>query len=206
MPMVLVMVAAACAAPATRGTVAAPEKAAAEPVAAEPTLAPQRLGTPFRYRETFSDDTAPVDWQVTVTAARCGATVLPMAADNPAYVSGDWPLDKVPPTHIDARPPAGWVFCRLDATLENVGRSPASGVEEFGNLVTSRGEYTFTEADKSIAENLQEAEKLPGGPFNPGTTARVIKIWTVPAGTTAEAVLFPQESLWDQPAHRIALS
>ncbi|SNY61304.1 hypothetical protein SAMN05421748_122134 [Paractinoplanes atraurantiacus] len=179
--------------------------AAADEAGDEAGQAPQRVGVAFRYREEFSDDTPAVDWAVTVTGMKCGIAVFPDAADNPAYTSGDWSSDDVPPEHIDARPPSGWEFCRMDATMENVGRTPASGTEEFGHLVTDRGEYAFSELDETIAANLQRAEDFPSGPYNPGMTARLIKIWTVPGGTKAEAVLFPQDSLFDHPAHRINL-
>ncbi|XVV15985.1 hypothetical protein ACQP2X_17015 [Actinoplanes sp. CA-131856] len=184
---------------ATAGMAAADEADDAE-------LAPQRVGVAFRYQERFSDDTPAVDWAVTVAGVTCGITIFPDAADNPDYVSGDWSSDDVPPERIDARPASGWEFCRMDATLKNVGRTPATGTEEFGHLVTDRGEYAFSGLDETIAANLQRAEDFPVGPYNPGMTARVIRVWTVPTGTKAEAVLFPQDSLWDEPAHRISLS
>ncbi|MEV6599310.1 hypothetical protein AB0M36_21015 [Actinoplanes sp. NPDC051346] len=75
-----------------------------------PAMSAQELGKPFAYQETFSDGTAPVDWQVTVTGVRCGLAVLKNAADNPEYTSGDWSSDDVPPERIDAKPAAGKVF------------------------------------------------------------------------------------------------
>ncbi|XVU28846.1 hypothetical protein ACQPZJ_17840 [Actinoplanes sp. CA-054009] len=169
-------------------------------------LAAQRVGVAFRYRELFSDETPAVDWAVTVTGVKCGITIFPDAADNPDYTSGDWSSDDVPPEHVDARPASGWEYCRMDATMKNVGRTPASGTEEFGHLVTDRGEYAFSGLDETIAANLQRAEDFPVGPYNPGMTARLIRVWTVPTGTRAEAVLFPQDSLFDHPAHRISLA
>ena len=69
--------------------------------------------------------------------------------------------------------------------------------------MTDRGEYEFSGIDETIAENLQRAEGFASGPYNPGMTARVIRVWTVPEGTVAQAVLFPQQSFWDHPAHRV---
>jgi hypothetical protein len=172
-----------------------------------PALSEQQLGKPFRYQETFSDGTAPVDWEVTVTGVRCGLTVLKNAADNPAYTSGDWSSDDVPPEQIDAEPAPGKAFCRMDATMTNVGRTPAGGTENFGDLETDRGRFAAGyEEDMTLSANLLEMEKAPGGPFNPGDAARVIKVWSVPTGAEPVAVLFPGDTAYDKSAYRIAVT
>ncbi|MFI5491907.1 hypothetical protein [Actinoplanes sp. NPDC051859] len=164
----------------------------------------QQVGRPFAYQETFSDGTSPVDWEVTVTGISCGLTVLKNAADNPEYTSGTWSSDNVPPERIDARPPAGKEFCRMDATMKNTGRTPATSTESFGNLDTDRGEFAASyEEDMSLSANLLAMDKAPNGPFNPGDTARVVKVWTVPVGAVPAAVLFPSNTLYDSSVFRV---
>ena len=170
---------------------------------AESALTMQRLGVPFEYQEAFSDGSAPVDWQVTVATVRCGIRLFKQAADNPAYTSGDWSSDSVPPERIDAKPSAGMEFCRMDAAMKNVGRTPASGTESFGNLVTEAGEFAAAADDERIAENLMADEETPQSPFNPGATAKVVVVWSVPEGSKPIAVLFPAATAFDQPSHRI---
>ncbi|MEV4619934.1 hypothetical protein AB0J74_14655 [Asanoa sp. NPDC049573] len=172
-----------------------------------PSLIPHQIGQSFPYRETFSDDTSPVDWQVEVTKVQCGIRVLKNAADNPAYTSGNWSSDNVPPERIDAKAPSGQAFCRMDATLKNVGNTPASGTEDFGNIDTDKGQFASSyDEDAYIASNLLEDEDAPGSPFNPGSTARVIKIWTAPADAKPLAVLFPADTAFDKSSHRIMVS
>lgn len=173
-----------------------------EPGVPEPTLTSHKVGEAFAYTETFSDSTKPVDWSVTVTKIVCGLPVLKNAADNPK-----WQGDDAIPRHIDAKPPAGKVFCRLDATLKNVGRTSASGPESFGDLVTDLGEFAATyDEETSLPNNLLEAENAPTSPFNPGDTARSVKVWSVPAAAKAVAVLFPDNTVYDKASHRIEVS
>jgi hypothetical protein len=172
-----------------------------------PAMSAQELGKPFRYQETFSDGTAPVDWEVTVTRVRCGLTVLKNAADNPDYTSGDWSSDNVPPEQIDAKPAPGKAFCRMDAAMKNVGRTPASGTENFGDLETDKGRFAAGyEEDMTLAANILEMEKAPSGPFNPGDAARVVKVWSVPTDAKPMAVLFPGDTVYDKSSYRIAVA
>jgi hypothetical protein len=175
-------------------------------IGAAPTMAAQHVGKPFPYQELFTDGTPPVDWEVTVTKVQCGLKVFQNAADNPAYTSGDWSVDDVPPEQIDATPAPGKTFCRMDATMKNAGRTPASGPESFGNLETDQGQFEAGyDEDASISANLLEMAKAPTGPFNPGDTARVVKVWSVPADAKPVAVLFPGESVLGPSSHRITL-
>jgi hypothetical protein len=171
-----------------------------------PALTDHKLGEAFTYQERFSDGTAPVDWQVTVTKLQCGLIVLKNAADNPAYTSGDWSSDNVPPENIDATPAPGKAFCRMDATLKNVGKTPASGAESFGDLETDKGRFAANyDEDVSISSNLLEIAKAPTGPFNPGDTAPVIKIWAAPVDAKPQAVMFPGDTVYDKSSHRISV-
>jgi hypothetical protein len=167
----------------------------------KPPLEQAAVGTPFDHQETFSDDTAPVDWRVTVNKVQCGLTVLKKAASNP-----DWQGDDAIPRFIDAKPAAGQEFCRMDATLKNVGKTPGSGAQGFGNIVTDQGEFQASSDDEEYARNLTEVEELPTSPFNPGSTAKVIVIWQVGAGAKPTAVLFPDTTVYSGPTHSIAVS
>ena len=61
-------------------------------------------------------------------------------------------------------------------------------------------------AEGTISPNAPlEQEKAPTGPFNPGDTARVVKVWAVPADARPQAVLFPDTTAFDVSAHRIAV-
>jgi hypothetical protein len=171
-----------------------------------PALIAQKTGTPFPYQQTFSDDSKPVDWEVTVDKIECGIPVLKKAAENPAYNSGEWDSENVPPQTIDAKAPKGQAFCRMDASLKNVGRAPAGSAEGFGNLETDQGEFASRpEDDMYTTSNLLELEKAPTGPFNPGATAKVIKIWTVPADAKPQAILFPDTNVYSEAEYRIAI-
>lgn len=167
----------------------------------EPPLTQAAVGTPFDHQETFSDGTAPVEWQVTVNKVQCGLTVLKKAARNP-----EWQGDDAIPEFLDAKPQAGQEFCRMDATLKNVGKTPGTGAQGFGNIVTDQGEFKASSDDEDYAYNLAAIEKLPTGPFNPGSTAKVIMIWQVLAGAKPAAVLFPDTTVYSGPTHRIAVS
>ncbi len=94
----------------------------------------------------------------------------------------------------------------MDATLKNVGKTPASGSQGFGNVVTDQGEFEASyEEDVTYSDNLQEAAKAPASPFNPGDTAKVVKVWSVTAGAKPLAVLFPDTTVYSGPTHRISL-
>jgi hypothetical protein len=168
-----------------------------------PRFKSEKLGQPFTYQQTFSNTPDVVDWEVTVTKVQCGIAVLQDAADNPAYTSGKWSSDNVPPERIDAKAPDGQTFCRMDATLKNVGKTPSSGAEDFDNLETNKGSFAASQDDDRIANNLLKLEKAPESPFNPGTTARVIRIWTVPQDARPVAVMFPGTTVFSGPTYRI---
>ncbi|MEU4558507.1 hypothetical protein AB0F72_08955 [Actinoplanes sp. NPDC023936] len=167
----------------------------------EPSLVQAKVGTPFDYQQTFSNTSDVVDWQVTVTKVECGLKVLKKAASNP-----DWLGDDDVPRFVDAKPADGQEFCRADATQKNVGKTPGTGAEDFGNLVTDQGEFQASSDDEEYASNLAEVEELPTSPFNPGSTAKVIAIWQVTAGAKPTAVLFPGTTVYSGPSHSIAVS
>lgn len=167
----------------------------------EPPLIQAAVGTPFEHQETFSDNSAPVDWQVTVTNVECGLTVLKKAASNPEWQGGD-----EVPRFIDAKPEDGQEFCRMDASLKNVGKTPGTSAQGFGNLVTDQGEFQASSDDEEYASNLTEVEELKTGPFNPGSTAKVIMTWQVTAGAKPAAVLFPDTTVYSGPTHSIAVN
>ena len=167
----------------------------------EQPLVQATVGAPFNHQETFSDDSAPVDWQVTVNKVQCGLTVLKKAASNP-----EWQGNDAIPRSIDAKPNAGQEFCRMDATLKNIGKIPATSAQGFGNIVTDQGEFQASSDDEEYATNLTEVEELPTSTFNRGSTAKVIMIWQVNAGAMPTGVLFPDTTVYSGPTHLVAVS
>lgn len=144
----------------------------------------QELGVPFDWEQTFSEGSPSVQWRVTVD--KVGAeTILKDAADNPAWRGGE---DQ--PMRIVARPAAGKKFYVLSATFENIGRTPATAPPDFDDVITDKGRFLQTNDDDSTGRNL--TEDADTYPINPGDSTKYFKVWSVPAGATATAVLFPK--------------
>lgn len=144
----------------------------------------QQLGVPFDWEQTFSEGSPSVQWRVTVDKVGT-ETILKDAADNPAWRGGE---DQ--PMRIAARAAAGKKFYVLSATFENIGRTPATAPPDFDDVITDKGRFRQTNDDDSTGRNL--TEDAGTYPINPGDSTKYSKVWSVPAGATATAVLFPK--------------
>jgi hypothetical protein len=169
-----------------------------------PTIIPNKVGQPFVYTYVYSDGSPSVDYEVTVTQIQCGITLIKLGLSNPAYTSGNWTSDKVPPERIDAAPKSGDQFCKVTATEKIVGKVPgADGGVDLDNLVMDIGEFQAGRDDEDISRNLNTDS--PRMTPNPGATLTVIKVYTVPAAAKPVGVLFPIASVVRQTPHLVQL-
>lgn len=164
----------------------------------EPGLAKGKVGQPFEYTQTYSDGSAPVNWKITVTSLKCGITEIPKGARNPK-----WQGESDVPQLITASPPPGKEFCRVDASMENVGRTPGNSMD-FADIEIDKGQFASSQDDEQISDNLQQALST-GSETNPGDTVQVARVYTVPAGSQPVAVLFPFATVFSGPTHRIEI-
>lgn len=197
---VIVMIATRDARPTSPGLPGAPatggEPSAGSPEPSVPALATVKLGVPFTAEITYTDGTPPRTWQITVTELTCGISRIPGAADNPAY-------DGSNAKTVDAVPPAGQTFCRLHATMTNTSRT-SGDPHPFGDIVLPAGEFTASALDGQISDNLNPEVRWVA--INPGGTVQWSQVWTVPAGSKALAVLYPEPTFFSSPTHRIEVA
>jgi hypothetical protein len=159
-------------------------------------LAKGKVGQSFEYTQTYSDGSAPVNWKITVTSLKCGITEIPKGASNPK-----WQGESDVPQLITATPPPGKEFCRVDASMTNVGRTPGNSMD-FADIEIDKGQFASSQEDEQYSDNLKDALST-GSKTNPGDTIEVARVYTVPAGSRPVAVLFPWATAFSGPTHRI---
>jgi hypothetical protein len=164
----------------------------------EPGLVKGSVGQAFDYTQTYSDGTAPVNWRIAVTSLKCGIAEIPEGASNPK-----WQGESDVPQHITATPPPGKEFCRVDASMTNIGRTPGDSMD-FADIEIDKGQFASSQEDEQISDNLQQALST-GSKTNPGDTIKVSRVYTVPAGSRPVAVLFPFATVFSGPTHRIEI-
>lgn len=167
-----------------------------------PAIATAKVGTPFRYRQVFSDSSKPNDWQVTVTSIRCGITTIKHAASNPAYDGGN-------AQYVDATPAPGKQFCEVDLTAKNVGRTPGDDPLGTDTIILDMGQFSNEDDanDQDINQNLDDQDNT--ATLNPGDEATLRNVWSVPTNATPRGVLYPTSD-WDaadgaSPEYRVML-
>ncbi|WP_091553322.1 hypothetical protein [Micromonospora pattaloongensis] len=157
-----------------------------------------KVGQPFEYTQTFSDNSPPVQWRITVTKLVCGIKSIPHAAANPK-----WQGESDVPEYITATPEAGKEFCRVDATLTNIGKTPGSSMD-FADVVLDKGQFASSSSDEEATGNLNNLLN-EDTTTNPRATVKAARVWSVPTGSTPVAVLFPFETVFSGPTYRIEL-
>ncbi|MEV5764728.1 hypothetical protein AB0L34_09145 [Micromonospora sp. NPDC052213] len=163
-----------------------------------PQLQRAKIGQAFEYTQTFSDNTPPAHWRITVTKLVCGIRSIPRAAANPK-----WQGESDVPQYITATPEPGKEFCRVDATLTNIGKTPGSSMD-FADVVIDKGQFASSSNDDEVTSNLNNLLN-EDTTTNPGDTVKAARVWTVPTGSTPIAVLFPFETVFSGPTHRIEM-
>lgn len=142
------------------------------------TLPPNQtpLGQPAYQAIMYMGDTAPVEWETTLTDFHCDVDIELLNNDF-----ADLLLD--PYTLRD-----GHTLCAATITYENIGTipgtypEPPAGIISDGALYEQTADYSlFVINDAIMNSNL-------GGPFNPGTTFTSQTLIEVPDSITVDAV------------------
>lgn len=144
------------------------------------TLPPNRipLGQPAYQAIMYMGDTAPVEWETTLTDFHCNVDIDLLNNDFADALTTSGPYV----------PRDGHVLCAANITYENVGTTPGvvpeqpAGVISDGALYEQTADYTLF-----VINDIIMNAKL-GGPFNPGITFDAQTLLEVPEGLNVDAV------------------
>jgi hypothetical protein len=153
------------------------------------------LNEPFQFLHTYSNTDEVEEWQVTLTKVRCGVKAIPKGAMNPKWDGGD-----KYPEYITAKPASGEEFCLLYWDWKNVGKTPA-GTTDSGDILIGDERFAKSPDDDDIADNVMKNELgdayYSQTDVNPRKSTRSIDVYSVPAGETPRAVLFPMATAFE---------
>lgn len=133
---------------------------------------------------------------VVVSGVECTDT-LTDAERNP-----DWDYTDETKEYVDVEAPDGKQFCVVASTWTNSSKEPDSIWMGLGKLVTADGtSYAPTDDDSGYSRRMAEQAGYDGSTLNPGDTAEVRSVFTVPAGVeathaVAEGFGFDEPSVW----------
>jgi len=166
---------------------------------AEPTAG---LNKPFQFFKTYSDNDEVEEWQVTLTKMKCGLKSIANGTSNPKWQGGD-----DVPEFITAKPEKGDEFCLLYWNWKNVGKTPGSTTSS-GDLLIGDERYAMSDEADTIGSNVMKAE-MPDEYYdqvdiNPRKSTRSLELYSVPAGETPRAVLFPMTTVYEDSAMLIS--
>lgn len=148
---------------------------------------PAKVAFPYSPPPEMEQKKAP-EWQVTLTATKCGLKSIPEAQLNPEYDGSD-----DIPEEIAAKPDAGNDFCVLYWSWENVGDVPAT-TDFSGDLMIGEKQHAASPDDQMMAWTVMDTELgvAYAGEVNPGKSTKSVDIYQVPEGAMPDAVWFPE--------------
>lgn len=136
------------------------------------------------------------NFTVVVKGVECSDT-LAKAERNPDYDYTDETEQ-----YADVEAPEGKQFCVVSSTWSNSAQEPDMIWSGFGKVVTSDGiQYAPTDEDPNYGRRLDEQAGNEGGNLNPGDTAEVRSVFTVPADVEVthaitEGFGFDEPAVW----------
>lgn len=136
------------------------------------------LGQPAYQAVMYQGDSAPVEWEATLTDLHCDVNIDQVNADftEELLVSGPY------------IPRPGHTLCAATITYTNIGTVPGVTPKQPNGLISNGALYEQT-ADYAlfIVNNILMEAKL-GGPFNPGITFEAQTLIEAPEGLDVDAV------------------
>lgn len=150
-------------------------------------------GKAFNYLDKPMN-TAPVQWRVKVRRLTCWKAI-----PNGIYI-GDGKFGT-------ARPAKGKKFCVLSSIHTNTGKTPGSP-STFDAIMTDKGQFAQAHGDSDVEDAI--AQQNDDARYyetwtNPGDTTVKYQVWSVPAGASPTAALFPFATVFDGPKFEVAL-
>lgn len=152
---------------------------------------PVPAGKPFEYVKTYSDDSEPAFWEVTLDKVNCGGKSIPEADSNP-----DWDGGNENPEYIAAKPDDGNEFCVVYWSWKNVGTEPAT-TDRAGNIVLGEERFAASSEDEMRSWTVMETELGVNysKQINPRGKAKSLDIYQIPAGEKPTGIWFPMDTM-----------
>jgi hypothetical protein len=145
-----------------------------------------------------------------VTSWKCVAKLRNLAT-NPAYASGDWSAESVPPERIDAVAGPGMQLCIVFVQQKNTENVPEQVINLGESVrIKQNGElkdWKQTAADSDLKSNEETDIGLSSDwNVNPGQAKETVQVVSIPKGASLDGLYAPMDTLMATATHLFLVS